>query len=154
MIEIVINCEKKRYFEGINVKLLSKTLKKYITNRLNCKHDYEQIFLNYNLVSRKNQIKINEEYLDHNYNTDIITFDLSSTNEIINGDIYISYKQVIKNTQKYGTEFYEEINRVFIHGCLHLFGYGDKSVDEIRVMRREENKFIKYYSKNVPRGTN
>jgi probable rRNA maturation factor len=154
MIEINIYSEKKKYLVDINVDYMRNILKKYISKKLNYTHHYESIVLNYNFVSSKKQLVINKEFLNHDYNTDIITFDLSRDENNLEADLFISPKQVKKNSTKYKTGFNQEINRVIIHGCLHLFGFNDKTLLECELMRKEEKKFLKFIEKNVPRGTN
>lgn len=156
MIEICINSEKKKYRIDIDIRLLQKNIEKYYKRKLSTYTQvYQEIYLNYNLVSKKSQRKINYNYLNHNYNTDIITFELSKSNNIINGDIYINPKKVTSNAIRYKTSYYQEIHRVFIHGFLHLLGFNDKTKQETKIMRKEEDKFLKYIVKqNVPRGTN
>lgn len=83
-------------------------------------------------------LEINNQYLNHNYFTDIITFDYS-TKSIIEGDIYISVDTVMSNSKKFHTSFNEEILRVIIHGILHLVGFKDKTTKEKLEMRRNED---------------
>lgn len=144
---IVFNVEKKSHLIDINVDLLNKYLKRYITNQLNYPQIYKSILLNYNFVSKKKQVKINNDYLNHNYNTDIITFNISEDNHILIGEIYISLNQVRRNARKYLNSVNQEINRVVIHGCLHLFGYDDKSVENQKLMRKAEDKFLKWVNR-------
>ena len=83
-------------------------------------------------------LKINNEYLQHDYYTDIITFDYSEKN-IISGDIFISLDTVKSNAEKYNQPFETELCRVIIHGILHLCGQADKSPEERAEMTRKEN---------------
>lgn len=80
---------------------------------------------------------VNRQYLDHDTYTDIITFDYVVAS-LISGDIFISVDRVGENAQQFGVEFERELHRVIIHGVLHLLGQGDKSDDEAREMRRQE----------------
>ena len=82
--------------------------------------------------------EINKYYLSHDFYTDIITFDYSEKNQIL-GDIVISLETVRSNSEKYDTTFEEELNRVIIHGILHLCGINDKSETEAKAMRKAEN---------------
>lgn len=95
-------------------------------------------------------LHVNNEYLGHNYYTDVITFDTSdyfSKKQSINGDIFISIDTVESNAKEYGSTFEEEFHRVTIHGILHLLGFNDLSDEERVVMREMENKYIsKYFS--------
>jgi probable rRNA maturation factor len=83
--------------------------------------------------------EINQQYLKHDTFTDIITFDLSSTQDDIEGEIYISIDRVIENALLFGSDFDTELCRVIIHGVLHLSGYNDKTSLEKSVMRKKED---------------
>ena len=83
-------------------------------------------------------LEINRQYLRHDFYTDIITFDYSEK-DVISGDITISLDTVRSNSQKYQTEFTDELDRVIIHGILHLCGLNDHSDSEQETMRRAEN---------------
>ncbi|MBJ7429229.1 MAG: rRNA maturation RNase YbeY, partial [Bacteroidia bacterium] len=76
------------------------------------------------------------------YYTDIITFELNEKNEPIIGDIYISIDRVKENSKLYQTTFIQELNRVIIHGVLHLCGYKDKSKKDEQLMRKKENYYL------------
>lgn len=93
--------------------------------------------INYIFCDDEYILKINMEYLNHSYNTDIITFDNSENNKI-SGDIYISLDTVAENAKEYNTDD-TEIYRVIIHGILHLVGLKDKSPEEFNNMKRAEN---------------
>ena len=86
-------------------------------------------------------LKINNEFLDHDTYTDIITFDYSVGNEIIS-EIYVSTDRVEENAKKYKQTFENEIHRVMIHGALHLCGYKDKLPEEKQIMRDKENHYL------------
>ena len=86
--------------------------------------------------------KINNDYLNHDYFTDVITFDYSKKG-VIKGDIYISVERVEDNATTYDVTFNEEIFRVIIHGVLHLCGFNDKSKDDQTKMRNKEDFFIR-----------
>lgn len=83
-------------------------------------------------------LEINREYLQHDYYTDIITFDYSE-DKTISGDISISLDTVRSNSQKFKTAYEEELHRVIIHGILHLCGLRDHSEEEKNAMREAEN---------------
>ncbi len=87
-------------------------------------------------------LSINKQYLKHNYFTDIITFDYSD-DIFINSDLFISIETVKTNSEKFKTEFSHELNRVLIHGILHLIGYNDKKEDEKSLMRLTEERALK-----------
>ncbi|MFB0903779.1 MAG: rRNA maturation RNase YbeY [Nonlabens sp.] len=86
-------------------------------------------------------LKINQNHLNHDTYTDIITFDYSE-NGLINGEIYISTERVKENAGRFSVSEINELQRVMAHGVLHLCGYGDKSDLETQVMRDKENEKI------------
>jgi rRNA maturation RNase YbeY len=94
-------------------------------------------------------LKMNIDYLQHDYYTDIITFDYCE-GDLVCGDLFISIDRVIDNSSTLNTAYFEELLRVCVHGVLHLCGYKDKSDDDERLMREKENYYIKKY---VPRET-
>lgn len=87
-------------------------------------------------------LNINQSYLQHDYYTDIITFDYSE-DEFISGDLYISVDRVAENAEINNVSFSNELNRVVVHGVLHLCGYKDKSEEEEIVMRKKEDDALK-----------
>lgn len=83
-------------------------------------------------------LEVNKQYLNHDYFTDIITFDYSERN-VISGDIFISLETVESNANEFGVSFHEELHRIIIHGILHLCGNDDKT-PELRIeMTAKEN---------------
>ena len=98
--------------------------------------------INYLFCTDEKILEVNNQYLSHDFYTDIITFDYSEGNKI-SGDIFISLDTVRTNSQKYNTGFMEELHRVIIHGILHLCGIDDKSEHEEKAMRQAENKALK-----------
>ena len=102
--------------------------------------------LNYVFCSDKRLLEINQQYLAHDYYTDIITFDLSEKgSEIISGEIYISVDRVRNNAKTAGYLISVELLRVIFHGVLHLCGYGDKKRGEKAIMREKEDYYIHKY---------
>ena len=89
-------------------------------------------------------LNLNEQYLDHDTLTDIISFDYSVGNEI-HGDIFISTERVLENAADFNVSFQEELQRVLVHGVLHYCGYKDKSEDDERLMRNKEDEKIKMF---------
>jgi rRNA maturation RNase YbeY len=86
-------------------------------------------------------LEINKQYLNHDYYTDIITFDYAEKNRI-SGDIFISLDTVKSNSEKYKTLYMEELHRTIIHGVLHLCGIDDKGPGEREIMENYENKAL------------
>ncbi len=83
-------------------------------------------------------LEVNREYLQHDYFTDIITFDYTE-DDVINGDIFISLDTVRSNSEQLGLPYEQELHRVIIHGILHLCGINDKGMGEREIMENEEN---------------
>jgi len=100
--------------------------------------------LNYIFCDDEYLLGINQQYLNHDTYTDIITFDYCD-GDTISGDIFISIERVEDNAQEYSVSFEEELHRVMAHGVLHLLGYKDKSDQEARLMREKENEKIKLF---------
>jgi rRNA maturation RNase YbeY len=95
-------------------------------------------------------LEVNKQYLDHDYYTDVITFDYSSFPEV-SGDVMISLDRVKDNAEMMKQTFQDEFYRVVFHGLLHLCGYKDKSNDEAIVMREREDYYLNVF---VSRETN
>ena len=91
-------------------------------------------------------LDVNIKYLKHDYYTDIITFDYCEGNRL-SGDLFISIDSVRENAAFYGTEFADELNRVIVHGVLHLIGYDDHTEEDIAVMRAKENYYLSQRTK-------
>lgn len=93
-------------------------------------------------------LNINNEFLKHNYYTDIITFDLSSKNDTEKTvEIYISTERLKENAKNFNTSLQKELHRVIFHGVLHICGYKDKSNAEKELMNKMENKYLNNYFK-------
>jgi probable rRNA maturation factor len=93
------------------------------------------------LVTDGYLLELNQKHLDHDFYTDIITFDYCN-DDVISGDLFISVDRVRENADTFQTDFMVELNRVMIHGVLHLCGYKDKTEEEERMMRLLENKYL------------
>jgi rRNA maturation RNase YbeY len=89
-------------------------------------------------------LSINQQYLDHDTYTDIISFDTSEANEL-SGDIFISVERIKENAKQYNVDLDIELQRVLAHGILHFCGYKDKTVDEGKVMREKEDEKLKMF---------
>jgi len=126
--------------EGVSLNLDLKGLEKWIKNTL--KHfkyknaELDVIFCDDNYLK-----KINVKYLNHDFFTDVISFDYSE-NKIIKGDVFVSVDRVKENASRFGVSFNDELFRVIIHGVLHLCGFNDKTMEEKKEMRKQENFFL------------
>lgn len=97
--------------------------------------------IGYMFVDDEKILEVNNEYLGHDYYTDIITFDYCEGN-VLNGDIVISLDTVRTNAEKFDKTYEDELFRVIIHGVLHLCGINDKGPGEREIMEENENKAL------------
>src|SRR5204863_60432 len=104
--------------------------------------------LDYVFSSDEFLLQINRAHLKHDFYTDIITFDLAEPGDnVITGEIYISVDRVGENAASFKTPFEEEMLRVLFHGALHLCGYKDKKKEDIALMRKKEDAYIRLFKK-------
>jgi probable rRNA maturation factor len=115
--------------------------KKWIKNTSKSE-GYEISDLNYIFCSDEYLLEINKQYLDHDYFTDIITFDNSEEDNVLEGDIYISVDRVRENAETFHADFETEMRRVLVHGLLHLMGYEDSDESLKKVMRGKEDEYL------------
>lgn len=97
--------------------------------------------VNYIFCSDEYLLNINKQYLNHDYYTDVISFDYTEDG-IISGDIFISVDTVKDNAKEYEVEFEKELARVMVHGVLHFIGYKDKTDEDAKLMRQKENQYL------------
>lgn len=125
-------------------------------NRTSCKQFLVQLFrrekkalaqLTYVFCTDAYLLTINQDFLQHDYFTDIITFGLSEPKAPIEGEVYISIDRVRDNAQNLGESFQRELHRVIFHGALHLCGYKDKTKAEEKLMRQKEEEYLERYFK-------
>lgn len=132
------------FFENTDFKLKNKTkiknwLRFVAESEIFALGNISVIFCSDNYI-----LDINQRFLQHDYFTDIITFDYSEGRKI-SGDLFISVDSVRENSIEYGTEFLDELHRVIVHGILHLIGYDDHTDDEIKVMRSKEDYYLSVF---------
>ena len=128
--------------EDINFKFQDKNKFKSWLKKVAEKEDFTIGELNYIFCSDEYLHKINLQYLYHDTYTDIVTFDNSEAETVIEGDIFISIERVRENSQTLNTVFEEELKRVIVHGLLHLCGYDDHTPEDKAEMRRLESEYI------------
>ena len=97
-------------------------------------------------VSDEELLSINKKHLEHDYYTDIITFDYSRGNKI-SGELYVSLERVEENALALGLSYESELRRVVAHGILHLIGFKDKTEEEEKAMRSKEDEVLAYIDK-------
>lgn len=97
--------------------------------------------VHYFFIDDNSQREINSEFLEHHYNTDVITFDYSEGNKV-SGEIYIAIDTVRNNAHQFSTTFRQEYKRVMLHGVLHLLGYMDRTDEEKMLMRQKEDYYL------------
>lgn len=114
-----------------------ETIQEWI-ERVAADHDRVVGSLNYIFCNDEKILEVNRQYLQHDYFTDIITFD-NSRRKQINGDMFISLDTVASNAQLVGQPYQRELRRVIIHGVLHLCGINDKGPGEREIMEQHEN---------------
>ncbi|MCX7878560.1 MAG: rRNA maturation RNase YbeY [Ignavibacteria bacterium] len=115
-----------------------KYIIKYVLNREKCHLD--EVSLNF--ISDREIRKINHNYLNHDYPTDILTFHYRPFHGVTEAEIYISPPTVRQNSKYFKVSFKNELMRVIIHGCLHLAGYKDQTLAEKELMREKENYYL------------
>ncbi len=131
------------YFtEGIKMPKIGKREVSAWIKKVAETHGFRVGDISYIFCSDEHILSVNREYLQHDYYTDIITFDYTEEKRI-SGDIFISLDTVASNAEKFGTTYEEELYRVIIHGILHLCGINDKSDEERNGMEKEEDKALK-----------
>ncbi len=121
-------------------------LKSFIEKRVK-KGGYTIDSLTYVFCSDKYLLKINKDFLSHDYYTDIISFDLSEVPGRLIGEVYISVDRVKDNAKTHGTSLKDELHRVIFHGALHFCGYKDKKPTDAKKMRQMEDAWLSAYMK-------
>ena len=123
--------------DSLNKPRYSNWLKSVIVSEGRKTGDIQYIF-----CDDKHLLEINKTYLKHDTFTDIITFSTTDNDEVISGEIYIIIDRVNENYKAHSISFIEELNRVMVHGILHLIGYDDQSDTDIKLMRSKEDYYL------------
>jgi probable rRNA maturation factor len=129
----------KFFSEEISFKLPQSVKTSKWIKTISLSEGYKIGELNYIFCSDDYLLEINKQYLDHDYYTDIITFDNSEEEGKLEGDIYVSIDRVRENAVGLGVDFEVELRRVLIHGLLHLIGFEDGSDELKKQMRAKED---------------
>ncbi|MBL7810888.1 MAG: rRNA maturation RNase YbeY [Bacteroidetes bacterium] len=132
--------QKPQSLRKISLLSLRNALK-----QIAARHNLKIKSLEYVFLTDEELLKMNQDYLQHNTYTDIITFDLSDNTHQLEGEIYISWERVKDNAKKYNTTETQEMLRVLFHGLLHLCGLKDKSKTDAHKMRLAEEECIALY---------
>lgn len=128
--------------EDITYKLKNKTaVRKWLKDAIEAE-GFKLKELNYIFCSDDYLLQINQQYLDHDTYTDVVTFDNSEEEGVIVSDIFISIDRIRENASKFKVTEEHELHRVIIHGALHLLGYKDKSVTDKQKMTSKEDFYL------------
>lgn len=133
------------FSEDIDFKVVNPLKTKKWLKNASISEGYELSQLNYVFCTDEYLLEINKQYLDHDYFTDIITFDNSEEDNLLEGDIYISVDRVRENAATFHTDFDTEMRRVLIHGLLHLAGHDDTSEALKTAMRAKEDEYLRLF---------
>lgn len=117
---------------------LTYLLKKHLNFELN--------HLDISFVNYDEMIMINKKYLNHNYSTDVITFNYSDNTKLIDGEIIICEEVAKQNAARYSVNPKAELLRLVVHGILHLLGFTDSELNQRKLMKRKENQLVRKYA--------
>lgn len=133
------------FYENIHFKITQNLkLKKWIKTSVE-KHGQKIKEINFIFCDDAYLLQINQEYLNHDTYTDIITFDNAEKKGVLESDIFISVERVKENAQNLQIDFEQELRRVLIHGVLHLLGYKDKNKTQEQEMRAKEDEALLWW---------
>ncbi len=128
------------FFENIDIISLSDATKNWLINLI--KNEQKKVGeINYIFCDDEYLLKVNRDFLQHDYYTDIITFDYVK-GKTIAGDIFVSLPRISENAETHSKDFNLELHRVLAHGILHLCGYKDKTEEEVQEMRNKEDYYL------------
>jgi rRNA maturation RNase YbeY len=141
-----MNSNIQFFFKGTKTTLRDRNRLKGFLSSLFTLEKQKLDYLNIIFCTDQQLLKINKEYLKHNYYTDIITFHYAPAGKPVQAELYISIDRVKENASKLEVPIKTELHRVIFHGCLHLCGYGYKSSQQIRMIREREDHYLRLYS--------
>ena len=128
------------FFENIDSRDIHPDTSKWLENLI-ISENKKPGEINYIFCDDDYHLKVNQDYLAHDYYTDIITFDYVK-GKTISGDIFVSLPRIFENATNLSNDFNVELHRVLAHGVLHLIGYKDKTDEEITEMRNKEDFYL------------
>src|SRR5215813_5399478 len=139
--------DKIRFFNnGLRVSLSKRTRFKTFLEKIIRQEGKKTESINYIFCTDNELRKLNKEYLNHDYFTDILTFDLSTSPQKLAAEIFISVPRVTENAKQLKQSLSKELHRVMIHGILHLCGYKDKTAGQAKQMRALEDMYLQKYN--------
>lgn len=130
--------------DGVNMPLINECFIQEWIKQIASKYERRAGEIAYIFCSDKKILEVNRTYLQHDYYTDIITFDYCKS-DLISGDLFISLDTVKSNSEQFNTPYQEELHRTIIHGILHLCGINDKGPGERDIMEQAENEALALY---------
>jgi len=134
----------KIYYKNVKFRLReTREIKNWIVQVIRSE-EKEPGDLSFIFASDKYIKEINKEFLNHNYNTDVIAFDYKKGN-VINGEIYLGINKIRKNAVQYKNTILNEVLRVMVHGVLHIIGYDDKTEIEKKKMKKMEDIYLEIF---------
>ena len=133
-LEIIDNSNSIYKFNNNSFLTLTSTISKIEKNKFN--------YINIIFTDNENMNLLKKKYFNQNYYTDIISFNLEESNDLIEGELYIGINQVYKNSIEFNCNINNELKRIFIHGLLHLVGYDDQTKKDKKNMTKLEDKYM------------
>ena len=144
----MINLEIINNFDN-RIRLSDKLIKKIIFNVISNESKYTKSNISIIIVDDEYLRNLKIKYFNMDIFTDVITFDLSDDNEVLDAEVYISWDRINENAEKYKQNINNEIKRIIIHGSLHLVGFNDSTKEEIRDMREKEEEYLNNFIENI-----
>ena len=142
-----INKRVHFFSQYVNIRLKNRKKFKHFVDHILENEGKSLHLVNFIFSTDEELRKLNKDFLEHDYYTDILTFDLSESKKNITADIYISVDRTKENARIFAVSFSKELHRVMIHGILHLCGYKDKKTSDIKKIRKAEDKYLTKYFK-------
>jgi probable rRNA maturation factor len=133
----MISIENDNPLDRIQTAALKETL-----NKICLENSATLRSLVFVVLSDEQLLEMNKTHLDHDYYTDVITFDLSEDTGVVEGEVYMSIDRIKDNSKTFNKSTVNEFSRVAIHGLLHLIGYDDHSDEDKKIIRQKEDEYL------------